>query len=148
MALFLRAASGLLEKSLDSSMDGHGVRHRRNGDSVEKRKAGCARGSVGRVVCREAGSGRRQFGTRRQENFRSPVLPRNSVPTKWPISHLMRSSSWCGSPRSARTFWHDRPLLEANGDAAALSHGACWLSWGHFQEIRRSNCCPAVQSQD
>ena len=194
----------LLEKSLNSSMDGATgrVRRRRNGDSVEKR----ARRALHMVQLGELSAGRQALegaslapGDKKtlealKDPDRRPALPRNSVPDD--ISQFapaeefsLAQDLFLANVRSARrgaalgpsgmTADHVRPLLEAHGDAAALSHAASLLArnempeevmvaircgritalqkpdggvrgivvGGHFQEIRCSNHCPAVQSQ-
>ena len=111
--------------------------------------AGFAHGPVGRVVCKETGSGRRQFGTRRQENFESVEgsLLRNpdEMAQFAPVEEfILAQDLFLANVRSARreaapgpsgmTANHVRPLLEASGDAAALSHAASLLAQNEMSE--------------
>ena len=149
MALFQNGEwDVLVEKSLNSSMGR--VRRRRNGDSVEKR----ARQVLHVVQLGELSAGRCQFGTRRQENLRSVEGPnrRPNLPRKCHRRHWHKISSWrtCAvhAVECAWFFWHDhvRPLLEAHGDAAALSRAASLLARNEMLEevmvaIKREDHC-------
>ena len=137
----------LLEKSLDSSMDGATgrVRRRMNEDSVEK----CARWALHMVQLGELSAGRQVLegaslapGDKKtlealKDPSRRPVLPRNSVPDKMAQFALVEEfifaqdlflanvrSPRCGAAPglSGMTADHVRPLLEANGGSVEPRH--------------------------
>ena len=117
------------------------VRRRRNGDSVEKR----ARRASHMVQLGELSAGRQALegaclapGDQKtlealKDPDRRPALPRNSVPDD--IAQFA----------PAEEFSLAQDLFLANVRSAR--RGAAPGCRGHFQEIRCSNHCPAVQSQ-
>ena len=160
MALFQNGEwDVLLEQSLNSSMDSATgrVRRRRNGDSVEKR----ARQALHMVQLGELSAGRQDLegaslapGDKKtlealKDPDRRPALPRSSLPDDisqfTPVEEFIlgqdlflanvRSAGRGAAPGpSGMTADHVRPLLEAHGDAAALSHAASLLARNEMLE--------------
>ena len=149
----------LLEKSLDSSMDGatSNVRRRRNvGDSVEKRARRALQMvqlSAGRQALEGASlaPGDKKTLAALKDPNRRPALPRNSVPEEMAQFALVEHLSHAASLLARNEMPEEVMVAIRCGRITALlkpdggSQGHCCR--GHIQEIRRSNHCPALQSQ-